>query len=101
MTGRFLILRGLAMLMIAGISGAASAQTSLPYDQRQNTQMQNSQSPPSRSQAPRQTAQATGFDPWHARGHDLDNVADKLNACMLHPPEDRQRCIDEALEHPE
>jgi hypothetical protein len=47
----------------------------------------------------RQTAQAN-FDPWQAKGHELDNIADKLSACMLHPPEMRQPCLDEAIRNP-
>src|SRR5258708_6525201 len=112
MTTRLLVTAAVAALGFAGMAGVSVAQTSGPQsDQSQASQSQSqsrmSQGQQSRRQTSqtrqstgsRQTAQA-GFDPWHSKGHELDNIADKLNACMLHPPEIQQSCIDEAIRTP-
>jgi TolA-binding protein len=106
MTGRILISGLVAALAMAGISGTSVAQTKPSNDQVPNAQSKSTrQSTPgtqSRNTAPRsqqQTAQAQ-FDPWHSKGHELDNISDKLNACMLHPPEAVKPCIDYAITHP-
>lgn len=36
--------------------------------------------------------------PMHKSGqHRMDTIADKLNACMLHPQAERQLCVDRAV----
>lgn len=105
MTGRYLIFV-VAAVTTAGVLGTAVAQTPSSQNQMQNSQgrsPQSAQGTTSRDNAmqSRQTAQAQPFDPWHSKGHKLDNISDKLNACVLHPPEVVRQCIDYAITHPD
>lgn len=90
----------LAALALVASSGPSMAQAPAqqPTDNRssQGSQMSTPNSGPQRP-TPRQAAQA-GLG--RSQGHKLDNIADKLNACMLHAPQDRQACIDEAVHNP-
>ena len=94
---RFAMIAALASVTLVAVPRHAPAQTSGTSAQTQTRP--ETRAPQTRSQQSSQTAQA-GFDPWHSKGHDLDNIANKLNACELHPPQDMQACIDDAVSHP-
>jgi hypothetical protein len=94
---RFAALAALASATLLTLPQGALAQTASGMSgQPQAMQPQTKTRPEGTA---RQTAQA-GFDPWHSKGHDLDNIADKLNSCELHPPQDMQACINEAVSKP-
>lgn len=87
------------------IAGTATAQTSTPSNDRNQAtpRLLLTPAPEEKGPAPtarrQQTAQGS-FDPWRATHHELDNIADKLNACMLHPPAAQAPCIDQAIHNP-
>jgi hypothetical protein len=77
---------------------SASAQTSSSTTATQAKKPMAKKSTAKKTMAKKPAAQKTAMASKPMKGnHRLDNVADKLNACMAKPVGERQPCMDQAL----
>jgi hypothetical protein len=93
-----LILPGLAAAqMPPPPANAPQAAPSAPVSHTPKVETHLSQTP-TVDEKPTAQQQASAGDPWTSQGHDLDNIADKLSACVDRQPSEREACIKQAID---
>ncbi len=90
-----------AVITAAGIGYPALAQSTAPpapQTQRQPETLLTQAPTVTGPTANERSADQGGFDPWTAQGHELDNIADRLSACVEHDPPQREACLRQAID---